>query len=201
MNFFKEHTFDMVKLFLNQIGVTVFATVLTIATRANPSLLFWSSVLSLGLYLFLQYCLCWEVGARDKIKIDGGRMEEMSGKGLLLALGANIFNILLSLLIGLGFLIDTKWSESVAAVCNVFLRLFNGMYQGFIKIIGDAVNKTESVNSIYESLSPEVTWWWFLVAIIPVILVCGLGYLLGSKNIRILGKLGISKPKAGNTKK
>ncbi len=191
----------MVKLFLNQIGVTVFATVLTIATRANPSLLFWSSVLSLGLYLFLQYCLCWEVGARDKIKIDGGRMEEMSGKGLLLALGANIFNILLSLLIGLGFLIDTKWSESVAAVCNVFLRLFNGMYQGFIKIIGDAVNKTESVNSIYESLSPEVTWWWFLVAIIPVILVCGLGYLLGSKNIRILGKLGISKPKAGNTKK
>lgn len=201
MNFIKEHIFDMVKLLLNQIGVTVFATVLTIATRANPTLLLCSSILSLGLYLFLQYCLCWEIGAKDKIKVDGGRMKEMSAKGLLLGFGANLPNIVLTLLVGLGILINTAWSGSIAFISNILLRLLNGMYQGPIKLIGDAINKTVVLDSMYESLPTEVTWWWYLVAMIPVILVCGLGYLLGSKNIRITGKLGIPTPKAGNTKK
>lgn len=201
MNFIKEHAFDMVKLILNQIGVTVFATVLTIATRANTTLLLWSSILSLGLYLFLQYCLCWEVGAKDKIKVDGGRMKEMSAKGLLLGFGANVPNIVLTLLVGLGILINTAWSANMAFISNILLRLFNGMYQGPIKLIGDYIGKSVVLDSMYESLPAEVTWWWYLVAMIPVILVCGLGYLLGSKNIRILGKLGISKPKGGNTKK
>lgn len=201
MNFFKNYSYSIVKLFLNQIGMTVFGTVLTIATRNNPSLLLASGILSIGLYIFLAYSVCWEIGAKDKIKIDGGRLEPFPARGFIIAFIANIPNILLSLLVGLGLLINSDWSNTMAGICNIIVRLLNGMYQGVIKLIGDGISKNAVPGAMYESTPIEMTWWWFIIATLPVIIVGGLAYFLGSKNISLSKKLGINSSASGKNKK
>lgn len=192
MKFLREHSYDVVKLILNQIGVTVFGTVMWTATAKNPTLLLLSGLLSIGLYLFLQYTLCWEVGAKDKIKIDGGRLAPMPAKGALLSLLANIPNLLLALLVGLGILINTEWGANMAVVCNAILRLLSGMYLGVISLISGA---------LFESPKIEYEWWWFIVAVLPSIGASAVGYLLGSKNKRISAIFGISAPASGKNHK
>lgn len=134
-NFFKEHSYNIVRLFLNQIGITVFGTMLALATSGNPTLLLFSSIFATLFLLVLDYNVCWEIGAKDKIRIDGGRLKPMSGKGALLSLLANIPNLLLSLLMGIGVLIGTSASEGMSVICNAAARLLNGMYLGIIKVL------------------------------------------------------------------
>ncbi|MBQ8552265.1 MAG: hypothetical protein IJ428_05580 [Clostridia bacterium] len=184
--FLKEHSYNMVKLFLNQIGLTVFGTMLCISTQNNPPLLIGSSILAIGMMLFIDYTVGWEIGAKDKIRIDGGRLKPMPIKGMLIALGANIPNFILALLIGIGAMIDTASSQSVAVVCNFIIRLLNGMYLGIFKTVE---------NFFYGGPAPLIdVWWWFIVITLPAIFVGWLSYFLGSKNIRIAGIFGI-KPK------
>ncbi len=177
----------MVKLFLNQLGVTVFGTVLTIATKDNSTLLLLSGLLSIGLYLYLNYTVCWEIGAKDKIRVDGGRLKYSPAKGFIISLGANIPNILFALLIGFGILVNTTWGGNLSLVSYAILHLLNGMYNGIMKLLFDSVSAH--------------LWWGYIVATLPSIIICGLAYFLGSKNIRILKKLGISKPSSGKNQK
>ena len=134
-NFFKENSYNVIKLFLNQIGITVFGTMLALATSGNPSLLLFSSIFATLFLLVLDYNVCWEIGAKDKIRIDGGRLKPMNGKGALLSLLANVPNLILSLLMGIGIMIGTAASESMSVICNAAARLLNGMYLGIIKVM------------------------------------------------------------------
>ncbi len=134
-NFFKEHSYNVIKLFLNQIGITVFGTMLALATSGKPTLLLFSSIFATLFLLVLDYNVCWEIGAKDKIRIDGGRLKKMDGKGAILSLLANVPNLILSLLMGIGVLIGTAASESMSFICNAAARLLNGMYLGIIKVL------------------------------------------------------------------
>ena len=62
-------------MFLDQIAMTVFGTMLSFATLKNEGLLLASSIFSILFYLMLLYTVGWDIGARDKIRIDGGRMK------------------------------------------------------------------------------------------------------------------------------
>ena len=189
--FLREQLYNMVKLFLNQIALTVFGTVLAIATSKNDSLLLASSIFSVLFFLALNYTTCWEIGAKDKIRVDSGRLESMPNKGLYISFGANLPNLIIALLIGLGVLIGTDASQSMSFVFNAIARLLNGMYLGIIKIVQDAA----SVTSITQ------VWWWFIVITLPSMLVGWLAYYLGSKNIRLLSFIGIKpKPDSANRK-
>ncbi|MBQ2766178.1 MAG: hypothetical protein IJF48_04265 [Clostridia bacterium] len=189
--FLREQLYNMVKLFLNQIALTVFGTVLAIATSKNDSLLLASSIFSVLFFLALNYTTCWEIGAKDKIRVDSGRLESMQNKGLYISFGANLPNLIIALLIGLGVLIGTDASQSMSFVFNAIARLLNGMYLGIIKIVQDAA----SVTSITQ------VWWWFIVITLPSMLVGWLAYYLGSKNIRLLSFIGIKpKPDSANRK-
>ncbi len=191
--FLKEHSYNMVKLFLNQIALTVFGTVLCISTQNYPVLLIATSILAIGMLLFIDYTACWELGAKDKIRIDGGRLKPMPTKGMLIAIGANVPNFILALLIGIGAMIDTAKSQSVAVVCNFITRLLNGMYLGIFKTV-------ESF--FYGGPAPLIkVWWWFIVITLPAIFTGWLGYYLGSKNIRILEIFGVKPKVDGGAKK
>ena len=180
----------MVKLFLNQIGLTVFGTMLALATAKNSSLLLVSSIFSILFFLALNYTVGWEIGARDKIRIDAGRLKAMPLKGFYIALGANIPNLIIAALMGIGIMINTEASVSMSLICNAIARLLNGMYLGAIKILQDA-------------LSADITavWWWFIVIVLPSLFVGWLSYLLGTRNFRILSIFGINPKPSGTTKK
>ncbi len=182
MEFLKENSYNMVKMFVDQIAMTVFGTIVTIATSGNDDLLLIASLFSIVFYLVVLYTVGWDIGARDKIKIDGGRMREFPAKGFLIALGANSINILLALLIGLGILINTEWAGNISVVCNAIARLIQGMYLGAIKLLEDALFADAVIQDV---------WWWFLITPIPAILTGGLSYYMGSHNKRISEMLGI----------
>lgn len=253
--FLKEHSYNMVKLFLNQIGMTVFGTMLALALSRHADLLVISGVFSVVFFLILDYMALWEIGARDKIRIDGGRLKPMSYKGAVLAFGANLPNLILTLLMAVGAFIGTAASESLSIACNAILRLLNGMYLGIIKffeytvyvapkiesavsVLSGAGTSSEVIDSIavlekaqvgnsvepilsslrlldgVSAQSPEIAeayslleaayqtpviadiWWWFIVITIPTILTGWFAYYLGSKNIRLFGRLSGSAKKS-----
>lgn len=143
----------MVKLFLNQIGMTVFGTMLALALSRNASMLLASGVFSIVFFLALNYSALWEIGAKDKIRIDGGRLKPMPGKGAVIAAGANLPNVLLTLLMGLGVLIGTRASESMSIICNAVLRLLNGMYLGVLKFFEYTFYVSPEINSAIRALT------------------------------------------------
>ncbi len=190
--FFKEHSFDMVKLFLNQIAMTVFATMLTLAAVKNPTLSLAVSIFSVLFYLFINYSAVWEIGAKDKIRIDAGRIAPMPTKGMYIALGAALPNILLTILIGVGLLFDTVGGQKLSLACNVIMRLTNGTYLGILDSIEAAL--------FADTARLADMWWWFFVINVPAIITAWIAYILGSKNINIASVLGI-KSKADAKKK
>jgi hypothetical protein len=191
-NFFKENSYNMVKLFLNQIALTVFGTMLALSTVKNPTLLLVTSIFSVLFYLYLVYSCGWEIGAKDKIRIDGGRIAPAPAKGFLIALIANVPNLLLAILMGIGAIISTstgaKWAGDMSVVCNAIARLIEGMYLGIIKILEDRVFADAHIIDV---------WWWFIVITFPAIITGGISYLLGSKNFRILSLFGITYKPSG----
>lgn len=188
-NFFKENSYSMVKLFLNQIGITVFGTMLCMATQNNTALLIGSSILSIGMFLFLNYTTIWEIGGKDKIRIDGGRLKPSATKGMFIAICANIPNYILAVLIGIGAIIDTEGGQSMAVICNFIARLLNGMYLGIFSI---------AEHAIYGDTPLLInTWWWFIIITLPSVVTGIIAYNLGSKGIRISAKLGIGTKESG----
>lgn len=151
--FLKEHSYNMVKLFLNQIGMTVFGTMLALALSRHESMLLASGVFSVIFFLALNYSVLWEIGAKDKIRIDGGRLAPMHGKGAIISAGANIPNIVLTLLMGLGVLIGTRASESMSIICNAVLRLLNGMYLSVLKFFEYAFYVSPEINGAVNALT------------------------------------------------
>ncbi len=180
ISFLKENSYSSVKMFLTQIVMSFFGTMLAISTLSNPSLLLWSSIFSILFYLAIIYTIGWDIGARDKLKIDGGRMRPAPEKGFLIALLANAPNLLLALLMGLGYLIDTKGSQSMSAICNAIARLINGAYLGVISTLEDMIVLQDGVGLM------SYIWWWFIVMTLPSIIVGGVSYLMGSHDIRII---------------
>ncbi len=188
INFIKENSYSMVKMFINQLGMTIFGTMLALSTGNNNSLLLASSIFSVLFYMFLVYSVGWELGAKDKIRVDSGRMREFPSKGFFVALGANLPNLILAVLIGFGAIIsngfDAKWAGNLSMVCNAIARLIQGMYLGIIKLLGD---------SLFEKATILDTWWWFIIITFPALFVGWLSYFLGSKNFRILSIFGIKQ--------
>ncbi len=253
-SFLKENGYSIVKLFLNQIAITVFALMLSMATFSNRKTLLWVSIFSVLFFLYLNYSACWEIGAKDKLRIDAGRMPMKPAKGLLLSLFANVPNFISALLIGIGAAIDTKFGQSMSMICDIVSRFLNNMYFGIMNFLEYAIYRDASVSKAAELLrgvsdssgeiakalelidnqnytilnirdaisaasaagadtsttaeaigllehaaySPQIieNFWWFLVIIIPSLLVCMAAYNFGTKNFRILSVFGI-KPASG----
>lgn len=174
-NFIKQNSYLMFKMMVNQIGMTMFGLMLSMATINNDILMLLTSILSIGMYLFLLYTMNWEYGAKDKIRVDSNREKDMPLKGLWMSLGANIINLLL----GIGVLIgglnltsiaacEPSWAYNIYYTCKLIGVFLQGMYSGIL------------------SLYAPYNVFAYLLIILPALAASTLGYYLGSRNIRIL---------------
>lgn len=143
----------MVKLFLNQIIIAVFALMLSMATFSNRKTLLLVSIFSILFFLYLNYSQCWEIGAKDKLRIDAGRLESKPAKGLWLALGANVPNLISALLIGIGAILDTKFGQSMSMICDIISRFLNNMYFGVMNFLEYAIYRNPSVSRAVQLLN------------------------------------------------
>lgn len=184
--FFKNNSDNILKLSVNQIAMTIFGLLLTAATYSNKKLLFATGVLSAVFYLYLIYTTAWDIGARDKIKIDGGRMDKNSSKGALLGIGANVINIILILTAIICFYLadnlHLQWAANTTAITGLIAYLINGMY---IAVISFA--KILPFNFELFKL------FLLLFTVIISVLVSFVAYLAGVSNFRVLNALGINR--------
>ena len=81
LHFIKDNRSVIVKMIVNQIGMIFFGLMLSMATNQNNSLFLAASIFSVLFYMFLEYTVGWDLGAHDKIKLDGGRIEYQPYKG------------------------------------------------------------------------------------------------------------------------
>ena len=189
-DFFTANSGTVVKILIHQLGLTVFGFLLYSAAASGGStpIILGLGIFSAVFYLVLLYVLSWDNGAKDKIRIDGGRMKRDRFKGAKVALIANIPNLILAILSLVGYLcidkvalnsagnyVSPKWAVNLHAISQIIGVFLNSMYTGIADVIG--LNARP---------------YYLFIVCVPAILVCGLGYFFGTYE-----KLGVftSAPK------
>lgn len=165
MNFFKKYSYIAVKLFLNQFAISLFGVALAFVSikGERDGLLLWTSIFSIVFFLFLQYAVIWEVGAKDGISAVARNTSRGLGRGFLIALLTNSLNLLCALLV----LTEYIGVPAVGGVARGAILIgLEGMYMGVLK-----------------AMPTEILPLMFFVITIPSILVIGVGYIIGSYNL------------------
>ena len=212
MRFIKENLHDIVKLFINQLGVAIFSFFLYTAVGMidDPGLKrglnIAVSIVSILFFCFLLYTVSWEWGAKDKIRIDGGRIQEFKYKGVLISLYANVINFVIAFVAFISVLIfmisqptnwlfdpsltitievvPTNFALQLHSVFNILMRFISSLYNGLLRGIFSVMPNAFLV-SMYESIG-------FFVLPLVAILATHFGYVMGLREKKIF---------ASNTKK
>ena len=133
MKIFKENSYDIVRLYVNQLGIMIFSMLLYTAVgsfeneKLSSALSIFVSIFSICFYLILIYYVVWEIGAKAKIRIDGG---------LVLGLFANIPNFILGAFTVLSLTVYILSGNEVVFsaffIFNLIVRIHASMYMGII---------------------------------------------------------------------
>lgn len=195
MKILKDNAYDIVRFFVFQIGIAIFSLMLyfsiTVVDDATASLYiqFAISVFSILFYLFLVYTASWDYGAKDKIRIDGGRMDPTPAKGAIMVLAANFLNFALALICVFfsGFYLAgaADWFNTVFGVFNMIMRLICAMYIGVINFIFISV-ENQTLAFFLESIG-------YLAAPLIGVLVSHIAYTRGLKDKRLFASKKINK--------
>ena len=173
-DFLHNYSYSAVKMFVNQFAISIFGSMLAMATTAaeNDTLSIVVSILAVIFYLFLLYTVSWEIGAKDRISVDIGKKKYCPHMGLAIAAVANIPNFFVAIVysIGFPFMNDHKWAGSICAVIKVITIFLEGMYLGIIT----------SISAMGQQLN--YYWWTYFIIIIPALLIAWIAYYLGFKN-------------------
>lgn len=192
MRYFREHSRLISRLFINQVGMTIFGVILTLAvmrsTDNNLTLTVAVSIFSILFYLCLIYNVMWEEGARNVIRVNAGRMEKIPCFSLKAALFASVPNFVLAALLVLGYVLAyplaLDFGKSLYATMHIILGLFEAMYVGLFGAVLGAFPDTATQSLVACGL--------YTLSSLPMILVSMLAYRFGEKSIYIFGK---RKPK------
>ena len=167
MAFFKKYSYIIVKLFLNQFAISLFGIGLAFASSyaGNNGLLLITSIGSVIFYLFLEYAIIWEVGAKDGITATSRHTSRGLWRGFVLSVCANALNLIAALMVFTK--VFTGAENQVSAVGQFIAMFLQGMFQGILsQRVGGA-----QLNDF---------WWVYFLILLPAVLVTGLGYIVGN---------------------
>lgn len=177
IKFIKENSYLIFKMMVNQLGMLMFGMVLSMATFEDDKLHLFTSIFAIGFYMVLLYMMCWEQGQKEKVRVDHGRMKLMPFKGLYMSLCANVVNILLAVLLTVGFVFITDmanqqptWAYNLFDSARMFALFIQAMFMGTVSILDAQHN--------------PITYF---IIILPALASSTLGYYFGVKGIRIFG--------------
>ena len=191
MKFFKANSYDITKLYINQIGISIFSLFMSFAVESvsveedlKLTLNVILSSFSILFFFFLLYTAAWDMGAKDKIRVESGRMPYDKHKGMKLSLFANVPNFVLSAVCILFLCIDLAASGDVWKtafyIFNVLLRFTTVMYNGILQgIFQGVLNVNEILYLLYQSVG-------FFLAPLFAVAVTQFGYYMGVKDRRIM---------------
>lgn len=178
--FFRRYSYNMVRMFVNQFAISIFGLVLALATTAaeNTVLTMVVSVFAICFYLFLIYTTTWEIGAKDRISVDVGKLPYKPHTGLWISLFANLPNLLFALLyaIAVPFRATHSWAGNLSAVMLLITAVVEGMYRGVLSVITFPGSETSIV----------LSWWSYFLIILPALITSWIAYFTGFRNFRML---------------
>ncbi len=192
MGFWKKHSYQIVRLFIIQIGIAIFGLVLSFAVatafrdRNDRIPLLMVSVFSVLFYLFLLYSVSWEIGGKDRLKLDAVHAEFKGSTGFLLATLAEIPNFLFDLLMLIGGILVragvTVGGSRTFGVGYAPETFLDSMYVGIIRSLLEATGLSQDASPSYYLVAAL----FFLASTLPAILVIGFGYYMGVNEKRII---------------
>ena len=180
--FFKDHSYDMVKMFLNQFATAIFGFVLTLTFTkvGNTTLRTLCSVFAVLFYLFLLYVMTWEIGYRDRGKIKSGEKPENHFRGTIISLCANVVNFIIAIIILIGHYATIPKLAALAVQGSFWLE---GMYAGILTnhLMGNPLNSY---------------WLTYFLLPLPAIATCTVAYILGYKDKKFTPLFNPAIPKS-----
>lgn len=182
--FFSRYSYGAVKLYVTQIAIGLFGAVIAMATSGiNEIILLVTGIFAALFYLFLIYTSVWTVGAKDKISIDVGKLKVNDFRGVLIALIANIPNLIIATVYTVCWFIahgEASTATSVGGFMRILTMITEGMYYGIMSALPLGSALTEKLFTC---------WWMYFVIALPSIIVSGLAYWLGTKNFKLTGMM------------
>ena len=149
LKFFKNNGHLIWRLILNQIGLTVFGLMTTMAAAAvdrslsgegelQRTCMIWTSVFAILFYMFIDYTAIKEEGQRDKIRSDAGRIERDPWRGFKIAIIAALPNLILGVIaVGGGILgaesgLALGWAGAASGTSKLISLIIQAMYWGVL---------------------------------------------------------------------
>lgn len=181
LNVFRDDGAVIRKLLLYQFVSAVVGMMLALAVLSAKWLNMLTSVVSVMFYCYFIYTGIWDAAAKDRLKVDGGRMSKDMTKGLKLALAANIPNIVLGVLAfvfcAIGSFTQLEWAGNGGVLIVGIARLWQAMYNGIIVFI----------------VPTGLTGWGFILSnliylaiTIPAFVISHIAYHMGFNGLRII---------------
>ncbi len=173
--YIKENLDSISKLFINHVGMTIFSLVVLITSKLINDVVFYvMGVLAILMYFSLLYTAMWEKGAKDKLKIDGGRARCNIYNGLFFYLIANvlvIFTALVSFILSFFVTEELSTANDVYAVFRIITHYYNGMYMPITRLSG---------------VGPVAHSCIYMLTVLPGAIVSFVSYILGVKGFKCL---------------
>lgn len=177
INYIKNNIESLSKLLINHIGMMIFSLVVSIASKMlNDTVFYIMGVLSVLMYFSLIYTAMWERGAKDKIKIDGGRENENIFHGLNFYLIANFISIItgvFALIFSFFITSDPSFANKIYGVMTIISHYYNGMYLPITEI-----NGLSQIPVAYAAVH--------LATVVPGAVVSFVSYILGVKGFKCI---------------
>jgi hypothetical protein len=189
--FWKEYGKTVKRLWLNQFGGVAFGLMLSFLASAmmrtmpqnDRVISYVSGVLGMFFYCYLLYIVIWEVGAKDRIKVDGERLSPRPHFGLKIALVYSIPSFAVTFLYAVA-----AFLYNIAGISNAVVRgavnvlgmlslILEAPYAGFaIGIFGDIGKRLAET-----MLFPYALFW--IATCIPAAITIWGGYYFGYRGL------------------
>ncbi len=171
--FFSENGYIAVKMLIVHIAISIFGLMLFLPfdeVKTSPTERLFCGLLgvfSVLFYFFMIYDKIWDVGAKDAIRISGGKSAADPWKGFLIGLVASIPDFILCYTyVFFWYFQSYEWAASPGVIFSFIAVLWEGMFMGLTAWIK----------------APVV----FAIAPFCTIIFSGFSYFLGTKDIRLL---------------
>ena len=191
VKYFKENLSTISKLFINHIGMTIFGLIVLITSSllsdklGNEVVFYIMGGLTVLMYFSLLYTAMWERGAKDKLKIDGGRMKLGLFHGLYMYLLANAISIFLAVMTLIFAFFANDPNSGIYGAYDVFKLMTHFWGAIYLPITRIAIS------------SPVIHTLLYFAIIVPGAIISCVSYILGVKGFKCI----FPEPKHDKTRK
>ena len=171
-NFWNENSYNVIKIFLNQIALSMLGFVMAMATQDTHIVIrVIVGIACVVFYLWILYVMMYEMGQKDGIKIQSGRLHYSKSKGFWISFLANVPNIIIGILTFIG------------GICFVLIGVKVNSWAAELYFVSNAIGKV--IEAVYLPLLSlkflRDAFWPLLVTPVLPIIVCTVAYRLGVK--------------------